>query len=441
MQRFAWFYSVLLGLNWLPFSVFASAVFPPFLSSKTLYQPQQQIADYQPVPSGYQLVFTELLARHGARTMTGGKSDVRSYQLWQQAQKSGALTALGKTLGPQLVAMIKANQTLGYGQLTQLGREEHQQLAGRLVLRDQSLFQQAIALGRKISVQNSGKGRAVDSAENFVLGLKQTQPALTPLLLPAAANPVQLYFHKNDGSKPYRDYLKKDAQLKATLAAIKEQAQSQQIARQVLERIYTKPFVDQLGSGELPAPLDAAQMLYDLYAIAPGMQYEGQWQFSQFIPAEAAKWFAYLNDAEDFYQKGPAFQEQDITYRMARVLVDDFFNSIKQQQGNASPLAAKLRFSHAEVVIPFVTLLQLPGSNQAVTTEQPYRYDNNPWRGESIAPMAANIQWDVYRDAHQHYLVKMLYNERETRFKTDCQPIKAGSFYYAFSELQRCYHQ
>lgn len=441
MQRFARLYSVLLGLSWLPFSVFASAAFPPYLSSKTPYQPQQQIADYQSIPTGYQLVFTELLARHGARTMTGGKSDLLSYQLWQQAQKSGALTALGKTLGPQLAAMIKANQALGYGQLTQLGREEHQQLAGRLVLRDQLLFQQAIAQDRKISVQSSGKGRAVDSAENFVLGLKQAQPALTPLLLPPEANPIQLYFHKNDSSKPYRNYLKKDAQLKATLAAIKAQAQSQQMARQVLERIYTKQFVDQLGSGELPTPLAAAQMLYDLYAIAPGMQYEGQWQFSQFIPAEAAKWFAYLNDAEDFYQKGPAFQGQDITYRMAQVLVDDFFNSIKQLQGNASPLAAKLRFSHAEVVIPFVTLLQLPGSNQAVTTEQPYRYDNNPWRGETIAPMAANIQWDVYRDAHQHYLVKMLYNERETRFKADCQPMKADSFYYAFSELQRCYHQ
>ena len=75
------------------------------------------------------------------------------------------------------------------------------------------------------------------------------------------------------------------------------------MARQVLERIYTKQFVDQLGSGELPTPLAAAQMLYDLYAIAPGMQYEGQWQFSQFIPAEAAKWFAYLNDAEDFIKR------------------------------------------------------------------------------------------------------------------------------------------
>ena len=92
--------------------------------------------------------------------------------------------------------MIKANQALGYGQLTQLGREEHQQLAGRLVLRDQLLFQQAIAQDRKISVQSSGKGRAVDSAENFVLGLKQAQPALTPLLLPPEANPIQLYFHK-----------------------------------------------------------------------------------------------------------------------------------------------------------------------------------------------------------------------------------------------------
>jgi hypothetical protein len=49
MQRFARLYSVLLGLSWLPFSVFASAAFPPYLSSKTPYQPQQQIADYQSI--------------------------------------------------------------------------------------------------------------------------------------------------------------------------------------------------------------------------------------------------------------------------------------------------------------------------------------------------------------------------------------------------------
>ncbi|HEY3247522.1 MAG TPA: hypothetical protein VGK88_04425 [bacterium] len=37
------------------------------------------------------------------------------------------------------------------------------------------------------------------------------------------------------------------------------------------------------------------------------------------------------------------------------------------------------------------------------------------------------------------YLVKILYNERETLFKTGCRSIRAGSHYYRFDELKRCY--
>lgn len=426
--------------------------FPPYLSSKTPYTPQQAWQSYQAPPAGYQLVFTELVARHGARTLTGKKSDQLLYQLWLLAQKDHALTPLGQQLGPQLQALIAANTKLGYGQLTQLGKEEHQQLAQRLYQRDAALFTQAIQQGQKISVWHSGKDRAVDSAENFVEGLKQAQPDLAPLLLPAQENRSQLYFHKTALSKSYRQYLKQNKPLKNTLHEIDEQVTSHKMARQVLAALFTEHFLLRLENQQYrlelndkttasPDELEVAGMLYDVYSITAGMAHEGQWQFAQFMPEKAAEWFAYLNDAEDFYQKGPAFKGQDITYRMAEPLVNDFFNSISQLATSSSPEAARLRFTHAEVVIPFVTYLQLPGSDKPASLLKAYRYSNNPWRGEQVSPMAANIQWDVYRDNQQHYLVRMLYNERETRFKTECQPVIANSFYYDFKELKRCYKQ
>jgi hypothetical protein len=442
---------LILSLLALP-ALAAENNFPPFLSSKMPYVAQQSAADYQTPPAGYQLVFTELVARHGARTMTGDKSDQLMYQIWLRAEKERALTPLGKQLGPQLQALLAADKKLGYGELTQLGKEEHQQLAQRLYQRDAALFLQAIQQGKKISVWHSGKGRAVDSAENFVIGLKQAQPELAPLLLPAQENQAQLYFHKTEASKAYRHYLKKNTQLKNTLHEITTQVTSHQMARRVLLTLFSDEFVSRLSRGqyrfeseggdEKPInELDTARMLYELYAITPGMQYEGQWKFSKFMPKAAAEWFAYLNDAEDFYEKGPAFKGQDVTYKMAQSLVTDFFDSIAHVVDGSSAEAARLRFTHAEVVVPFVTLLQLPESDKPATLLKPYRYDNNPWRGESVVPMAANIQWDVYRDAQQHYLVKMLYNEKETRFKADCRPTTADSYYYDFSELKRCYHQ
>src|SRR5262249_43352425 len=37
------------------------------------------------------------------------------------------------------------------------------------------------------------------------------------------------------------------------------------------------------------------------------------------------------------------------------------------------------------------------------------------------------------------YLVRMLYNERETAFKSTCNPIAPNSHYYRFDELKQCY--
>jgi hypothetical protein len=128
---------------------------------------------------------------------------------------------------------------------------------------------------------------------------------------------------------------------------------------------------------------------------------------------------------------------------MAKPLLADFFSSINkciEQPNNTA--AAHLRFAHAETVIPFATLLQIPGlAGKAVDYMDIYTYENNPWRGEKVSPMSTNIQWEIYRheDDHTQILVRMLYNEIEVRFKQDCQSITPDSFFYNLNELKRAY--
>ena len=67
------------------------------LTTETLYQPQQNMNSYQAPPAGFTPVYTQLIARHGARGMSSEGSDIAVYDMWLQAQAQGALT-----LGQQL---------------------------------------------------------------------------------------------------------------------------------------------------------------------------------------------------------------------------------------------------------------------------------------------------------------------------------------------------
>jgi hypothetical protein len=140
---------------------------------------------------------------------------------------------------------------------------------------------------------------------------------------------------------------------------------------------------------------------------------------------------------------GPSVQEANpVTYKMAQALEDDFFHEVDQIALGDLSHAAKLRFTHAEIVVPFASILGLKNVFVPVPAAQTYGYDTNPWRGELVAPLAANVQWDIASDGAGKLLVKMLYNERETDFKAACDTARnaPSSHYYDYAKLRACYY-
>jgi hypothetical protein len=305
--------------------------------------------------------------------------------------------------------------------------------------------------GRHVSVLTSGKDRAVDSGKNFVESLGAHMAALAPWIDPPITNTDLLYFHKAPQNADYQKWLATDPTLHAKLEAIVYSKSSHKQARRLLEKIISPSFVDRLAAGDyrLEDPkthelvvwndVDAAQALYMLYQVAPGLSHEGTWNFDQFVDQQSASWFGYLSDSDQFYGKGPSFANATITFKMAQVLQDDFFNAVDAIRSRRSNFVATLRFAHAEIVIPLAALMQLPDSDEQTPVADTYTYDNNDWRGASVSPYAVNMQWDVYSNAEGDYLVRMLYNEQQSRFKASCKSIRKKSFYYRFDELKRCY--
>ena len=315
--------------------------------------------------------------------------------------------------------------------------------------------------------------------------------------------PNTLYFHKSknpDGTKKtgdalkiakdYEDFIDNDETIAGAEKTIKKDKQLVTASHDLLGQIFTEDFLAKLANGDytwyntadgtetgavncapgadpakdadacgepekkIGSEYDAAMDLYNLYIIAADMKNENTgahtFDFDQYFKGDQAKdaeLFAWALDAEDFYEKGPSRAGQDETYTIAQPLLDDFFNTIDARVAGGKTVAT-FRFAHAETIMPFAALLGLPGSTQQApdSTTDVYTYANNPWRGESVTPMAANVQWDVVAKpgndpaTGRAYtpLVRMLYNETEIGFRTECTPIAYGSHWYKLTELKTC---
>ncbi|MYT31354.1 histidine-type phosphatase [Streptomyces sp. SID8354] len=414
-------------------------------STKAPYEPAQHPRDYQRAPRGFVPVFTENVSRHGSRTATDGADGDLALRLWERARRDGQLTSQGRDFGPDVRALLAAMAKVGYGKLSGRGAQELHGTAVRMAQRLPQLLRTIVDDGESIDVVSSGQGRAVDSGTVFTSALTQADPALKPRIGPARTDKDLLYFHKSAGGAAYRDWLAHDQRLASTLKNLTDQPATHSAARRVLARIFQPAFVQRIVDGEFSSLADdvtAAGAVYSLYSIAPAMKAESPhgrgWHLDRYLAPRDADWFGYLNDAEEFYEKGPSFAGSDITYKMADVLLDDFFKQVEAKRNGTSTLGAELRFTHAEEIIPLAALMGLPGSTRAAAPGHPYTYGDNPWRGTSVAPLAANIQWDVFRRGGT-YLVRMLYNEKETSFKAGCRPIAEGSHFYDLEELERCF--
>ncbi|MFJ5547592.1 histidine-type phosphatase [Streptomyces sp. NPDC093225] len=420
---------------------------PHFYGTKTPYAPQQRPEDLRPAPRGYAPVFAEVVARHGSRAMSDGEDAGAVLALLESAHGTGALTDLGERLLPPVRALNTAAAALGYGNLSGRGAREHREMAGRLHERLPELFEAAVAGHEPIEVRTSGQGRAVASGRSFTDGLTAGDPDLAGLVQAPVTDKNLLYFHKQPQNADYQAYVAGDPDLAAVLARIDADPRTGRTAAHVVSRLFDEEFAAALPAADR---VSFARSLHALYSSAPDLADEvPDVDLDPFLTPRDAEWLAYLDDAEEFYEKGPAFRGRTITYGMAGVLLDDLFAQVEAKATGRSDKAVALRFTHAEELIPLAVQLGLPGSTRPAAADEPYSYANNAWRGERVAPMAVNVQWELYaRTAPDaagapakapRYLVRMLYNERATAFKPSCRPVAPGSRFYDLAELERCF--
>ena len=441
-----------------------------YYSTKQHYEPQGSA--YAEAPAGFHQIYTSTVNRHGSRGLSSFKYDDLAQQMLEHAKEHGQLTDLGEKLIPQVEAMIIVNKELaggtgqdaGYGNLTVVGREELQGIGQRNAQRNSALMDRIENDDLKVKYISSGEDRANDSGWNFGKSWLSANPQLSDNLVDGMEDghvtietrTDLMYAHKDKNAPSYEKYSEwKDSEtLDSKVKEAYAKPASQTAARSLLNKIFTEDFIAGLEDGSISfvgrekddktveGIADAALQFYNLYIIAPALAHEEKvpaegWIFDQYMDEASGPTFAYLLDVEDYYQKGPAIEGQTVAHDNFEPLLKEMIQGVKDR-ADGGDIAAEYRFGHAETIIPLAALLKLPGSEKGIPADELYSWENSDWRGDKVAPMGANIQWDAFQNEYGETLVRMLYNEKEIAFHDGCEPIAEGSTFYTIDELSAC---
>ncbi len=373
-------------------------------------------------PSGYSMFFIETVARHGSRSSTTDRYEEDSLDIWREAKRKNALTETGKTLERDIERFQAAEKSIGYGNLSELGRGELRGIGRRTAANYPSFFRLARKYDLQVATVTTEVGRTKQSAAQIREGLRnQLRSTLDDILAKPTEDDDLLRFDTSVSSTG-----------KEMIGRIMERSSLRDHAEHTLRASYTRSFVDSLDN-----PVAAALDLHKLYSTAPGMQRETPITFARYVPKEDREALSFATDARLFYEYGPGIKGETNTFRSARPLLNDFFTRLDRRIDGGST-AAVFRVAHGETTMPFAALIKAPGSHVQASKTEAFSREKNPWRGSVAGRLAGNIEWTAFRSKDRPVLVTMRYNERPVPFHAGCTPYKRKSYYYTVSELKSC---
>lgn len=357
-------------------------------------------------------VFINHVGRHGARYPSSSANCLKLKKALEHADSAGTITALGRRL-KSLNERIMTLSHDRWGALDSLGMAEQAAIATRMFYGYTEVF----SSHGTVRAMSSYSPRAMMSMYCFVHQLDRLNNRMTfetvtgrvtsPLLRPFDLDKDYLAFRKSDAWKqPYDEYAAATIPLTA------------------LRRV--------LGDGySFENDKAARDMAMVEYAVVSGLAAMG-------LPSEMSKYFTreeanalwscknlsqYLQRTATTVSSLPADIESALVSDIIST-TDDFIN------GTDTGTTAILRFGHAETLMPLLSLLRIPGCYYLTNY---FDTVGLHWRNFHVVPMAANIQFIVFKSRNSgRYYVRINLNEEPVKLRKGSDEI-----YYPWGELRR----
>ena len=370
-----------------------------------------------PAPKGYKPFYISHYGRHGSRYLIGDNEYDKPLQILSEADKNGKLTSLGKDV-LERVRLLWKESYKRLGELTELGAQQHKDIAKRMFERFPEVFSGNVHIDAKSTVVI----RCILSMENELQQFLLLNPKLD---ISHDASYHDMYYMNLDDRKLSSEKMPD---------GVKEQYNAYRKAHVDYSRLINSLFNDseyvrrnvskedfgyrlfKLASNLQSSELRKSITLYDIFT--PEELYVN-WQM------ENVRWYIEYGACPLNGGKQP-FSQRNLLRR------------IIEQADSCMALpnpGVTLRFGHETMVLPLTCLLGINGYDKQI--EKFDDVEKEGWINYRIFPMGANIQFIFYRRnaSDKDIIVKVLLNENEASLpvKTNCAP------YYKWTEVRNFY--
>lgn len=379
--------------------------------------PDSNFKELTPPPTGYKPFYISHYGRHGSRYLNNRYAFDMPHQTLQKADSLKKLTSVGKAVLGQIRYIVR-NTENQWGELTELGKEQHRGIARRMMER----FPEVFVDSARIDAKSTMVIRCILSMATAIQEITTQHPRLNIQMDASKYDMVYLNFQ----DKKLRDSMMTYATKKAFAKFANKRIKTDRIMKLLFnDSVYVKEHIDtrwfnyyllKTGLMQQNTSMRDTTRITDLYTdeeIYHFWQYENAWWYFMYGPS-------LLNGGK-----------QPFTQRMLlQKIIDDTDWYIQNEKTGAS-----LRFGHETIVLPLACLLDLNGYGyQTMNLEE---IESHKWWACMIIPMAANIQFVFYRkNKHdKDILFKVLLNENEATlpFPTDHAP------YYHWNDFKEYY--
>lgn len=401
-------------------------------------------AKYTKAPAGYKPFYISHYGRHGSRFHQPADHYHELFNTLSKADSLGKLTDLGKSL-LERAKFLDDYAAPRAGDLTQLGVQQHQGIAKRMVKNFPTVFRN----DAYIEAYASTSTRCVVSMAAFLEELRAQKPKLnihqeSGKYLMSFINPLD--FGKIIGESNTPAWQKENEKLYSHVNT---------------DRMMGAIFND---TNYIQKNVNAGELFSRIYEIGNSLQGSPEIEFSfddLWTPEDlAARWHAQNAWWYSVLGNNPFAKKQGL--ENARPLLKNVLDvadkviaadTTKADKAAAKPAkkaakktAVTLRFGHDTAVFPFVVLLQLKNGtlNTGIETADMENL-HKVWRDYEISPMAANIQFVFYKSNKKDspILVKVMLNEIEQKLPVTCDSATVKNCpaapYYRWDDVREFY--